>query len=283
VTGVLAAVDLSSMGRRVAERARLVAETRGSDLTLIHVLEPMAETFIPDEVADLLRRHRHEALGEMAAWVRSRTDRPVSIVDTKGSPVWEIGRAAKQAEITVMGTSTVDQARVGPVAVRLAETLRGDALVVRRQPRAQYRKVVVAVDLSEASARAVALAAALAPDGELTLVFVLSTRFEGYMSGAGMYREEIDSSRRHRMVGAKEALARFASRWDGVGSMVADGPTIETIDEQIRRLGADLVVASSRGAGATKVSLLGTVTAGLMDSAPCDVGIARVPGEFRRP
>lgn len=280
---VVAAVDLTPLGRRVADRARLVAEILGIDLDLLHVIEPMSEAFIADEVADLLRRHRRQAAEEMGAWIRSRTDRGVTVTDVKGSPVWEIARASKSAEIMVVGTSTLDHGRVGPVAGRVAESSRSHVLVVRRQPRSQYRNVIVACDLSDASERAVELAMALAPKAKITLVYALPTRFDGYMAGAGMFPEEIESARRLRLEAANTALAEFASQWDGVTPFVADGPPIESLEETVRRKGADLLVASSRGAGATKLTLLGTIAAGLIEAAPCDVAIARVAADFRRP
>lgn len=283
MTQVVAAVDLMPLGRRVADRARLVAETLEIELTLLHVIEPMAEAFIVDEVAELLRRHRRSAAEAMGDWVRARTDRTVTVVEVKGSPVWEIARASKSAELTVVGTSTLDHGRVGPVASRVAEAARGDVLVVRRQPRAPYRHVIIACDLSESSARGVELASALAPDAKLTLVYALPTRFDGYMAEAGMYPEEIESSRRQRLANARAALERIAEQWDGVEPAVVDGPPIEAIEEVVRRRGADLLVTTSRGAGATKLTLLGTIAAGLTEAAPCDVAIARIAGDFRRP
>ena len=79
-------------------------------------------------------------------------------------------------------------------------------------------------------------------------------------------------------------MAEFVHVWDAdLRTVIADGPTLETIDEAVRRRGADLVVASSRGATATRMVLLGTIAEGLLASAPCDVLIARVPSAFRRP
>lgn len=283
MTEVLAAIDLTPLGRRVADRARLVAENLELGLSLIHVFEPMTEAFIPDEVVALLRRHRAESAEELAEWIRSRTSVDVSMRVVKGSPVWEIVRQAKGAEITIVGSSAADHIHAGPVATGVAANSRGSMLLVRRQPRVPYRKVIVGVDLSAASAHAVELAMVLAPGAEVRLVFALPTRFDAHMTDAGLFPEEIDTSRRHRLDVARERLAAFADRWDDVTAVVADGPPIEAIEEEVRRRGADLLVASSRGAGATKMTLLGTVAAGLLDRAPCDVAIARVPGDFRRP
>lgn len=281
---VLAAIDLTQLGRRVADRGRLLAEELDDDLTLFHVVEPVAEAFIPDPVARLVRETRERAAEQVGEWCRGRTDRPVKVETVKGSPAWEIVRAGKHARVVMVGASAVDLARVGPVARQVAESSWTPVLVVRRQPRVPYRRVVVAVDLSETSAAGVDLALELAPGAEVAAFFALPVRFDTLLAQAGMFPEEIDASRAGRMAAARRAMGEFVARWKGrVSGTVVDGPPIEAVQEVARRRGADLVATASRGAGATRMTLLGTVACGLLDRVPCDVAIARVPGEFRRP
>jgi nucleotide-binding universal stress UspA family protein len=79
-------------------------------------------------------------------------------------------------------------------------------------------------------------------------------------------------------------MEEYASTWDGrIRTLVVDGPPTETIEEVVRRRGADLVVVASRGASATRMVLLGTVAEGLVTHAPCDVLVARSKAPFRRP
>lgn len=281
---VLAAVDLSPLARRVAERARMVAETDGSDLTLLHVLEPLADTFVAAPVADRLRAHRTKEAETLAEWVRERSSSHVDVVVERGSPDWEIVRHAKRGGVVVIGSSSVDSMRVGPVTRRVAEMAHADILVVRRQPRVPYRRVVAAVDFSEGSVQAVECALRLSPDADVTLVYALPTRFDVQLIEAGWFPEEIDDSHRVRLDRAEEAMAEFIHRWEGrVRTIVTDGPAPEVVGEVARRRSADLVTVASRGAGATKMVLLGTVAGQVMGAVPCDVAVARVRGDFRRP
>lgn len=281
---VLAAVDLTPLGRRVADRARIISEQLETDLTLLHAVEPMAEALIGLPVSEMIGRYRRKAAGELADWCRGRSSRPVGVKVVKGSPAWEIVRAGKGSELIVVGSSSLDAAQVGSVSQRVAETARGDVLVVRRQPRGAYRRVVVPTDLSEFSTMALPVAHRIAPDADLHLVFALNPRFDGYMAEAGLFPEEIDSARRGRMAAATEVIERLAGRWQGtVKAEVIDGPPLEVIEELVRRVRADLTVVASRGAGATKLVLLGSVASRLLEVVPVDVAIARVPGEFRRP
>jgi nucleotide-binding universal stress UspA family protein len=79
-------------------------------------------------------------------------------------------------------------------------------------------------------------------------------------------------------------MKEFTAAWNGdIRTLVVDGPPTQTIDEIVRRRGADLVVVASRGASATRMVLLGTIAEGLVTEAPCDVLVARAKNLFRRP
>lgn len=272
------------MGRRVAERARIVAEETGSELLLVHVLEPLGEAMISPSLARLVRVHQVAEAEELTRWCRERTDVPVTLEVVKGSPSWELSARAKNADLVVVGSSSLDAFTAGPVARRVARKSGTDTLVVRRQPRVPYRRIVAAIDFSEASRVSVERALALFPEADLTVLYSLPSRFDPMMSDAGLFQEEVDASRRARLDAAEARMAEFASAWDGdLRTVIADGPPAETIDEVVRRRSADLVVVGSRGATATRMVLLGTVAEGLVERSPCDVLVARVLASFRRP
>ena len=261
----------------------MLAEQMDARLVILHTIEWAANSFLPEAVAGLLADHQERSAEELAEWCRSRTSAEVEARVSKGSPSWEIARASKDAEVVLLGSSSVETEYTGPVARRVAESIRSDVIVVRRQPRVPYRRVVVGVDLSEASAQAVDRAYELAPEAEFTLVLALPTRFESYMSDAGMFSEEIDLARKRRTAAAEEALAEFAARWPDAKTIVATGPPPDVISETARRRSADLVVVGSRGANATRIVLLGSTPSVLLDSSPCDLAIVRIPADFRRP
>jgi len=281
---VLAAVDLTPLGRRVADRTRMIAEEIGGDMAVLHSIEPLTEAFVDPGVADMIRAHRRTVIDEITEWCMGRTDVSVRPHLVKGSPSYEVAKASKHAELVVVGSSTVDSPQVGPTAFRVAETAKNDVLVVRRQPRNPYRRVLVGVDMSEGSARAVEAALRWAPSAEVTVAHILPSRFDPLMIAAGMFPEEVDQARRRRLEQAGMKLEEFAQRWPGrVRTFLADGPADALLEETVRRRSADLVVVGSRGAGATRIVLLGTVASAVLRSMPSDVLVARVPGEFRRP
>lgn len=272
------------MGRRVAERAGMMAESSGGPLCLLHVLEPVGEAMIEPSLARLMRDYQSAEAERLAAWATERTTAPVELEVVKGSPAWELAARGKGAEMVVVGSSSIDAFSIGPTAKRVARKATVDTLVVRRQPRVPYRRIVAAVDFSEQSRMAVDRSLALFPDAEVTALFSMPSRFDTLLAESGLFHEEVEATRGARLGMARERMEQFAEPWEGrVGTMVADGPPTETIEEAVRRRGADLVVVASRGATATRMVLLGTVAEGLVTKAPSDVLVARSRAPFRRP
>lgn len=281
---LVAGIDLTAMGRRVADRARILAEESGSVVDLVHVLEPVGEAMIDPRLIRLMRDHQAAEARRMADWLSQRTDVEVKLDVIKGSPAWELASRAKKADLILLGSSTVDAFTAGPTTRRVAAMASSDVLIVRRQPRVPYRRIIAAVDFSESSRVAVEQALAMGSDPEVTVLYSLPSRFDNLLMDAGMFREEMDASRGERLEAARDRMLEFCQEWNGlVKTMVTDGPPPETIDEAVRRRGADLVVVGSRGATATRMVLLGNVAEGLVAQAPCDVLIARSPANFRRP
>lgn len=281
---IVAGIDLSSMGRRVAERARIVAEGFDLPLHLVHVLEPLDEAMIDPSHARMMRDHQRHEAEKLRQWAAERSAVPVEMEVVNGSPSWALAQRAKTARMLVVGSSSIDNFSVGPIALRLAREARTDTLVVRRQPRVPYRKIIAAVDFSEHSRAAVQHGMDHFPGAEVTVLYSLPARFDPLMVEAGLFAEEVSASRSQRLMKATEKMEEFTAPWDGaVKTLVVDGPPISTIEETLRRRSADLIVVGSRGATATRMVLLGNVAEGLLDGAPCDVLVARTPSQFRRP
>jgi nucleotide-binding universal stress UspA family protein len=262
----------------------VLAEEVEATVKLVHVLEPVGEAMIGPGLARLMRDHQTREAQEIADWLTGRTDVDVSLEVVKGSPAWELASRAKKADLIVLGSSTVDAFVAGPTTRRVAHMAGSDVLVVKRQPRVPYRRIIAAVDFSESSRVAVERALAMSSDAEVTVLYSLPSRFDPILVGAGLFSEEMDASRGERLEAAKDRMLEFTQEWNGqVRTMVTDGPPTETIDEAVRRRTADLVVVGSRGATATRMVLLGNVAEGLLGHAPCDVLIARSAAGFRRP
>ena len=281
---VVAGIDLSPIGRRVAERARMLADAHGLPLHLVSVHESSADAFLDDGLGRRVLERYEKNLADVANWVRTRASVPITHHTTKGSIGWELVREAKRAAIVVVGTSAVDVERCGPIARRVSIMSTGDVLVTRRQPRNAYRRILAGVDFSVHSQTAVEAALRWCSEAELTAVFSLPDRWDSALVDSGLFDVEVEAARGRRLKLAVEKMEEFVAHWPGrVKPLVVDGSPATSIDEVVRRRGVDLVVVANRGAGATRMILLGTVADGVLETVPCDVLVARVDGDFRRP
>jgi nucleotide-binding universal stress UspA family protein len=280
---IVAAFDLSPLARRVADRARMIAEETGATLDLVHVAET-PDMPLPDDMLERLYLRRHSQAEELSTWINSRATDHVNLRLLRGRVGTELTRLSKKADLIVTGTSSIDAARIGPRATRIARKGHAPVLAVRRQPRVPYRRVLAAVDLSEASKTAVELARQIAPGAEVSAVVALPTNAEQLLADAGVNLSELAKLRVSRMAQLEELAEEFVEEWNGeVAIRVVDGPPTSVIGEQARRRNVDLVTVSSRGAGGSQMVLLGSVAEALLSSVPADVAVARVPGAFRRP
>ncbi len=280
---IVAAFDLSPIARRVVQRARLLAETHGARLTLVHVGE-MPDVALPDDLAERLHLHRHSKAEDLLTTLAASGGGEVELKVVRGAVAVELGRLSRKADLLVTGTSSVDTQRVGPRTTRLARKAHSPVLAVRRQPRRDYRRVVAAVDLSEASRAALDLALSIAPQAEVIVAAVLPTNAEILLAESGVAPERLAEVRHGRMAIMEESLAKFTADYgDRVKMRVMHGPPPSAIGELVRRTSADLVTVGSRGAAGSNMVLLGSVAQAVMEIVPCDVAVARVPGPFRRP
>jgi universal stress protein E len=280
---IVAAFDLSPIARRVAQRARLIAEAHDAHLTLVHVAED-PDVPLPDDLQERLRLHRHSKAENLLTTITAASSCEVDVKVVRGSIGVELGKMSRKADLLITGTSSVATERVGPRTTRLSRKAHCPVLAVRRQPRQGYRRVVAAVDLSEASRHAVELALEIAPDAVVTAVVALPENAELLLAEAGVGADQLTQVRNKRTAHLEEGLAKFAAEWgDRVGTKVVQGPPPTAIGEYARRRSADLVTVASRGAGGSSMVLLGSVAEAVMEAVPCDVAVARVPGPFRRP
>ena len=95
--------------------------------------------------------------------------------------------------------------------------------------------------------------------------------------------EQIAEYGARRLARARVAMDDFVAGWSDVKPQVLIGPPAASIDEEVRRRSVNLVTVGSRGAGGSSMVLLGAVAEAILENVPCDVGIARVDGTFRRP
>lgn len=152
-----------------------------------------------------------------------------------------------------------------------------------------YNKILVAVDGSENSLRAVAEGVKLAkgnPDARVALITVIPPvdPFFGYgpLITAQQVQEAEQSAADAVLAKAREVIGRSGKAVEiseeagvGVESVVQIGDPAQSIIEYAGREGFEVIVMGRRGMGVLKELLLGSVSSKVLQLAPCPVLLVR--------
>lgn len=143
-------------------------------------------------------------------------------------------------------------------------------------------RVLLAIDGSMASDRARDLVAGIDwPDGTLIRVVAAlehPTELAGvpWMAAPPLDDTEIESSLiRRYQTALEETETALAHHGRGVDTVLLRGRPASAIVDEARDFHADLIVVGNRGHGAFETMLLGSVSAEVVDHAPCPVLVAR--------
>ncbi len=145
------------------------------------------------------------------------------------------------------------------------------------KPSLNIKRILVPIDFSDCSKKALQYALPLAQEhrAALTLLYVVSPAYGGAEFGALNY-VELEATMRES--GAKQLakLVADAGRSDLVmDTLVRVGSPALEIIATARSLPADLIIISTHGRTGLKHVFLGSVTEGVVQCAPCPVFVVR--------
>ena len=281
---ILAATDFSADARRAAERAALLCATAGlSRGAILHVLESSwldaLKRFSLRAELDQSRTNASRALDDWVATIRERSGVTLEPQVRVGKVLNTILEASADFDVLALGARGNHPLRdfaVGTTAERLLRQIHKPILVVKNEAATPYQRVLVAVDFSPHSRRALAGGTALAPQGEIYLAHVFEALFEVEMRYASVTEETIQEYRAKARAQAEADLQRFIDAFgvdDGrLHRSIEQGGHVPTkLLDKVREIGADLVVVGKHGQSLTEALLLGSVTLHLLTACPCDV------------
>jgi len=143
-------------------------------------------------------------------------------------------------------------------------------------------KILVSVDLSEATPRILQAAGRLARSlsGKLWLLHVAEPEpdFIGYEAGPDVVRDQV--AREFRDEHRKVQEYADSMRDDGIAAtaLLIQGPIVDTVIAEAGRLEIDLLVVGSHGYGAVYDLLVGSVSRGILKHAEIPVLVVPVRG-----
>ena len=209
-----------------------------------------------------------------------------------GSPADKLLKLLPAYDLTVVGAYGVHdrkQPGLGPVASRVLQQGTGNLLIGRELINEHNFRILIAMDSSEASFRALEVLPALFDPGslEVTLMHVVEMSWASPSSGASQ-DEEIETSeldeyerqlarelRRTANTVMENALRRLEHWSIPASPIIKEGDPALELCSEAEQGGYDLVVAGATGTSDVQHALLGSVSLKLAWDAPTSVAIIR--------
>lgn len=290
-TAVVVGVDFTTCGATAMRQGARIAGWSRSALHGVHVIDTMAlmelEAAFLFSMADL-QRHMEEEAGR--AWTRVTADVPgaagVKFEVVTDSPVRGLARACadRGAWLLVVGVhGERAHAGAGVVASACARSAPCDVLLTAEGAAGAYRTIVVGIDYSETSRRALERAMRIAAqDGsQVHCVHVYRAPWAGlHLRPSAMKDDPAAQARYREMLRAK--LEAFCA--PEAPEVTWAKPRFEVVESRghghglaayTRASGADLVVLGTRGKTNIRDLVLGSTAERVIREAPCSMLVAR--------
>jgi nucleotide-binding universal stress UspA family protein len=286
---ILVASDLSAHADYALTRASRLAHEHGAALTVLNVVERVVGADAPpenlvkllvgaaDEMVPALKQQAGQRLREkLAALAPGRVEVAVRV----GSAFLEIIHQAREqgCELIALGAHGGHYLKdwlLGSTAERVVRKGDRPVLVVKRPPRAPYRRVLAAVDFSDTARRALSFALRIAPKARVTLLNVYDLSQAATAAVDRMTSEEFlrlqgefETAQRARLGALAGELGLVPDR---ATSLVRHGYPGTVISAVIAELRTDLVVIGTRGLTGVQHLLLGSVAEHVLRESRCDV------------
>ncbi|MFT4231428.1 MAG: universal stress protein [Leucobacter sp.] len=275
----LIGVDGSEQSRVALAWGLARATGHGASVELLHVAD---DSFLSESVAFLSEAQEasEQMLHAETEYARSLGFQgKISGTAVVGHPIAELEEASKRADLLILGAhggSRLAGSFFGTRAVKAAATAHCPVAVIPKQQAEPAGGVVVGVDGSEASRRAVAFAAEEASKREVPLVAVYAWMPPLTPGLEYLWSEELVESQR---AAAEEAIAigaaGLAERYPDleIRREIVQSPPVAALVEAAEH--AKMLVVGSRGRGGISRLLLGSVSHGVLQALPCPVVVTR--------
>lgn len=294
---VLVATDLSPGSERALLRAAmLLADLPSAHLRLLHVVEPgllqrmglgasggmgnegNANAVVLDRLAPLVRRASDLCSAEVAPVVAEGDARSCVLEQAK----------LQQPDLQIVGFSGQSSLRhmvFGSTAEYLAMRASEPMLVVKREPRAAYRRVLIPVVAEASAVDALSLARKLAPAAGLVLFHAYDVDVESQLRYASVAEDVIREARNRAHATALQQLREIrgeaGSSYANVALEAVRGhAAVAILDAEVEQ-DCDLIVMARHEASPVERFLLGSMTRRILLRSRADVLVMpprRVPG-----
>lgn len=275
---ILCATDLLPKSEAAIERAGLLANQMGAGLELLHVVSPgESQRALEETLQRALERTKSRATPLL--W---RAHRPADVTVRVGNPARIIldAMAQSKARLLVLGPHRKRPPRdalEGTIAEKALATKNYPVLVVRDETPRPYRRVLLALDMSEASVSAIRAAESLAltPDTHATVVHAHKPPYQGMLNSADVGTDSVaryvNEWKREASSAVRDLLKYESANFARYDIHIEQPPAAAGILQAIERYSPDLLVMGTRGGGRLRQALVGSVANRVLHDISCDV------------
>jgi nucleotide-binding universal stress UspA family protein len=274
---VLVGIDLTERSRNAFARAVELGQRAGTGLLLAHVTSDA----LPSQVATAHDTYAREVLDDLVARARSEGVASVEALLVRGRDYETLIEEARKAEadVIVIGThrpSNLVQDMLGTTADRVLRLGNVPVLLVRAKPADRYGKILVAVDFSPASRRALETAVRWFPDARIVAVTAYGTTRRSLLESDRDAREGAAETRRLALKGFLDEIRQgigpqYSAAIAGIVPVVARGWAEDVILGAAQEHDPDLIVVGTHARSGLQHAVLGSVAEWVLTEAPCDV------------
>jgi universal stress protein E len=272
---ILCFTDLSPRSDAAIARSTLLARQLGGAVTLVHVAaSTRSESAVNSDVGRVLR-----GMGERTL-PRSQDYVAPEVIVRRGNPAAQVSEIVRQTEpaLVVLGphrTRAGWDRLGGSIAEKILRLGRCPVLIAQSEAVADYRKVLLALDLSPTAAETLRAAESLVLTdvAEAAVVHAFELQYEGMLPRAVMglasVGANVDSDRVARTM--RRLLEQRSERRNRYRLILSSAFPAVAITRAIERVQPDLLVMGTGGYGWVRRALLGSVASEVLAIAACDM------------
>jgi universal stress protein E len=275
---IVSATDLLPKSEAAIDRASLLADQLGADLTLLHVVAPSESERVTEQTRQIARE-RLKSRAQLPLW---RGERAPDVQVRAGNAARTIldTVARSRAQLLVLGPHRkrrVRDAFANSIVESALAARNCPVLIVQDEAEERYGRVLLALDLSAASGSAIRAAESLVvvPDVDATVVHAYEPPYQGMLHYAGvepdMATRYAESWKRDARSAVRDLLERESSRSPWYDIVVEQQPAAVGILRAIERFDPDLLVMGTHGGGRLRRAFVGSVAKRMLQEISCDV------------
>jgi nucleotide-binding universal stress UspA family protein len=274
---ILCATDLLRKSEAAIQRAGLLSNQLNADLSLLHVVSPgKSHQDLEQTLRSAVARTRSRA--KPLLW---STDRKAEVAVRVGNPARIILETAAQSQagLLVLGSHRkrpLRDALEGTIAEKALATRKHPVLVVRDEVLKPYRRILLALDLTDASVSAIRAAESLVikPEVRTVVVHAHNPPYRDMLNitgvGANAAERYLREWKREAACTIRALLRLESDDAERYHIHIEQKHTTPGILQSIERFSPDLIVMGTHGGGRLRRAVVGSVANRVLQETDCD-------------